>query len=99
MACVVGVPLARNFAPLRCALQPAALAAAPLTMATARVFRQPPTRVCVGVPLGAPSGLSCAAADVSSGLVGGVKARRPEPKLPKTEANTVMGVTDCTCFS
>jgi hypothetical protein len=36
VVCVVGVPITKNFAAHRCALQPAALAAAPLTMATAR---------------------------------------------------------------
>ena len=40
VACVVGVPLTNNFAAQRCALQPAALAAAPLTIATARIVRK-----------------------------------------------------------
>eukprot|EP00966_Prymnesium_polylepis_P186290 4318172-Prymnesium_polylepis.1 len=43
-------------------------------MATACIVRKPPTRVCGGVPLGAPCRLSCAAAGVSSGLAGGEKA-------------------------
>ena len=90
VACVVGVPLTNNFAAQRCALQPAALAAAPLTIATARIVRKPPTRVCGGVPLGAPRRLFCAAAGVSSGLAGGVKAARAKSKLGKIEANTVL---------
>jgi len=89
VACIVGVPLTKNFAAHRCALQPAALAAAPLTMAIARNVRKPPTRVCGGVPLGAPSRLFCAAAGVSSGLAGGVKAARAKSKLGKIEAATV----------
>ena len=91
VACVVGVPLTKNFAAQRCALQPAALAAAPLTIATARIVRKPPTRVCGGVPLGAPRRLFCAAAGVSSGLAGGVKAARATSKLGKIEAATVGG--------
>eukprot|EP00966_Prymnesium_polylepis_P092680 2145542-Prymnesium_polylepis.1 len=66
VACVVGVPLMKNFAAQRCALQPRCAgrcAPAPLTMATARNVRKPPTRVCGGVPIGAPSRLSCAAED------------------------------------
>ena len=89
VVCVVGVPITKNFAAHRCALQPAALAAAPLPMAIARNVRKPPTRVCGGVPLGAPRRLFCAAAGVSSGLAGGVKAARAKSKLGKIEAKTV----------
>ena len=90
VVCVVGVPITKNVAAHRCALQPAALAAAPLTMAIARNVRKPPTRVCGGVPLGAPRRLFCAAAGVSSGLAGGMKAARAKSKLGKIEAKTVV---------
>ena len=94
VACVVGVPLTKNFAAQRCALQPAVLAAAPLTIATARIVRKPPTRVCGGVPLGAPRRLFCAAAGVSSGLAGGVNDVTLKTKLPKIEADTVWSQND-----
>ena len=89
VVCVVGVPITKNFAAHRCALQPAALAAAPLTMAIARNVRKPPTRVCGGVPLGAPRSLFRAAEGVSSGLAGGVNDATLKTKLPKIGADTV----------
>ena len=94
VVCVVGVPITKNFAAHRCALQPAALAAAPLTMAIARNVRKPPTRVCGGVPLGAPSRLFCAAAGVSSGLAGGVNDATLRTELPKNGADTVLAAVD-----
>ena len=99
VACVVGVPLTKNFAAQRCALQPAALAAAPLTIATARIVRKPPTRVCGGVPLGAPRRLFCAAAGVSSGLAGGVNDATLKTELPKIGADTVLRIVRSSAYS
>ena len=60
--------------------------ATPLTMAIAKMLK-PPTQVYVGVPrLGAPAGLSGAAARVSSGLAGGVNTAMTKSKLAKIEA-------------
>jgi hypothetical protein len=89
MARVVGVPLARNSAAHRRALQLAfERCATPLVMGTAKKLK-PPTRVCVALPPGAPTILSCAAAGVSRGLAGGVKTSRTKSKLDKIEAWTV----------
>ena len=91
MARVVGVPLARNSAAHRRALQLAfERCATPLVMGTAKKLK-PPTRVCVALPPGAPTILSCAAAGVSRGLAGGVKTSRTKSKLDKIEAWTVGG--------
>jgi predicted phosphoribosyltransferase len=93
MARVVGVPLARNSAAHRRALQLAfERCATPLVMGTAKKLK-PPTRVCVALPLGAPARLSCAAAGVSSGLAGAVKAAMIKSKLYKIEAVTVPCLT------
>jgi len=59
--------------------------ATPLTMAIAKMLK-PPTQVYDGVPLGAPAGLSGAAARVSSGLAGGVNTAMTKSKLAKIEA-------------
>ena len=90
MARVVGVPLARNSAAHRRALQLAfERCATPLVMGTAKKLK-PPTRVCVAVPRGAPAILSCAAAGVSGGLTGAVNAVTTKSKLDKIEARTVL---------
>ena len=49
---------------------------------------------CLGdvSPLGAAASRLRAAAGVSSDLTGGLKAPCPKPKLPKTEADTVLSV-------
>ena len=89
MARVVGVPLARNSAAHRRALQLAfERCATPLVMGTAKKLK-PPTRVCVALPPGAPTILSCAAAGVSGGLTGAVNAVTTKSKLDKIEARTV----------
>ena len=89
MARAIGAPLTKNSADHRRALQPAfQRCATPLTMGTATLFT-PSTRVRGGVPLGAPTRLSCAAAGVSSGLAGAVKAAIAKSKLCKIEAKTV----------
>ena len=86
MARAVDVPFAKNSADHRRALQPAfERCATPLTMGTAICFT-PSTRVRGGVPLGAPTRLSCAAARVSSRLTGGVNAAMTKSKLAKIEA-------------
>ena len=54
------------------------------------ILEAPSTRVRGGVPLGAPTRLSCAAAGVSSGLAGAVKAAIAKSKLCKIEAKTVQ---------
>ena len=90
MARAVDVPFTNNSADHRRALQPAfERCATPLTMGTA-IFFTPSTRVRGGVPLGAPTRLSCAAAGVSSGLAGAVKAAMIKSKLYKIEAVTVL---------
>ena len=90
MTRAVDVPFAKNSADHRRALQPAfERCATPLTMGTA-IFFTPSTRVHGGVPLGAPTRLSCAAAGVSSGLAGAVKAAMIKSKLYKIEAVTVL---------
>ena len=90
MARAVDVPFTNNSADHRRALQLAfEHCATPLTMGTAILFT-PSTRVrdrCV--PPGAPTRLSCAAAGVSSGLAGAVKAAMIKSKLYKIEAVTV----------
>jgi hypothetical protein len=92
MARAIGAPLTKNSADHRRALQPAfERCATPLTMGTAICFTLS-TRVRGGVPLGAPTRLSCAAAGVSSGLAGAVKAAIAKSKLCKIEAETVPGV-------
>jgi len=89
MARAIGAPLTKNSADHRRALQPAfERCATPLTMGTA-IFVTLSTRVRGGVPLGAPTRLSCAAAGVSSGLAGAVKAAIAKSKLCKIEAETV----------
>jgi hypothetical protein len=89
MARAVDVPFTNNSADHRRALQPGfERCATPLTMGTAICFT-PSTRVRGGVPLGAPTRLSCAAAGVSSGLAGAVKAAMIKSKLYKIEASTV----------
>ena len=89
MTRAVDVPFAKNSADHRRALQPAfERCATPLTMGTAICFT-PSTRVRGGVPLGAPTRLSCAGAGVSSGLTAAVKVRMGKSKLRKIEANTV----------
>ena len=86
MARAVDVPFAKNSADHRRALQPAfERCATPLTMGTA-IFVTLSTRVRGGVPLGAPTRLSCAAARVSSRLTGGVNAAMTKSKLAKIEA-------------
>ena len=88
----VDVPLTENLADHRRTLQPAfERCATPLTMGTAIYFTLS-TRVRGGVPLGAPTRLSCAAAGVSSGLAGAVKAAMTKSKLDKIEALTVVHV-------
>ena len=72
MARAVDAPFTKNSADHPRALQPAfERCATPLTMGTA-IFFTLSTRVRGGVPLGAPTRLSCAAAGVSSGLAGAV---------------------------
>jgi len=89
MARAVDAPFTKNSADHPRALQPAfERCATPLTMGTATFFT-PSTRVRGGVPLGAPTRLSCAAAGVSSGLAGGVKSDLIKSKLYKIEAETV----------
>ena len=89
MTRAVDVPFAKNSADHRRALQPAfERCATPLTMGTAICFT-PSTRVRGGVPLGAPTRLSCAGAGVSSGLAAAVKVRMGKSKLRKIKANTV----------
>ena len=89
MARVVGVPLARNSAAHRRALQLAfERCATPLVMGTAKKLK-PPTRVCVALPLGAPAILSCAAVGVSGVLTGAVNAVTTKSKLDKIKARTV----------
>jgi hypothetical protein len=89
MARAIGAPLTKNSADHRRALQPAfERCATPLTMGTA-IFFTLSTRVRGGVPLGAPTRLSCAAAGVSSGLAGAVKAAIAKSKLCEIEAETV----------
>ena len=90
MARAVDAPFTKNSADHPRALQPAfERCATPLTMGTATFFT-PSTRVRGGVPLGAPTRLSCAAAGVSSGLAGAVKAAIAKSKLCKIEAKTVQ---------
>ena len=89
MARAVDVPFTNNSADHRRALQLAfEHCATPLTMGTAILFT-PSTRVRDSVPPGAPTRLSCAAAGVSSGLAGAVKAAMIKSKLYKIEAVTV----------
>ena len=96
MARAVDVPFTNNSADHRRALQLAfEHCATPLTMGTA-IFFTPSTRVRGGVPLGAPTRLSCAAAGVSSGLAGAVKAAMIKSKLYKIEAVTVHGTLNMT---
>ena len=91
MARAVDVPFTNNSADHRRALQLAfEHCATPLTMGTAILFT-PSTRVRDSVPPGAPTRLSCAAAGVSSGLAGAVKAAMTKSKLDKIEALTVPG--------
>ena len=86
MARAVDVPFTNNSADHRRALQLAfEHCATPLTMGTAILFT-PSTRVRDSVPPGAPTRLSCAAAGVSSGLAGAVKAAIAKSKLCKNEA-------------
>ena len=81
MARAVDAPFTKNSADHPRALQPAfERCATPLTMGTATFFT-PSTRVRGGLPLGAPTRLSCAAAGVSSGRRG-----RCEARLDKIEA-------------
>ena len=92
MARAVDAPFTKNSADHPRALQPAfERCATPLTMGTATFFT-PSTRVRGGLPLGAPTRLSCAAAGVSSGLAGAVKAAIAKSKLCKIEAETVLMV-------
>ena len=89
MARAVDAPFTKNSADHPRALQPAfERCATPLTMGTATFFT-PSTRVRGGLPLGAPTRLSCAAAGVSSGLAGAMKAAIAKSKLCKIEAKTV----------
>ena len=89
MSRAVDVPLTKNSTAHRRALQPAfERCATPLTMGTA-IFLTLSTRVRGGVPLGAPTRLSCAAAGFSSGLAGAVKATIAKSKLCEIEAETV----------
>ena len=95
MARAVDVPFTNNSADHRRALQLAfEHCATPLTMGTAILFT-PSTRVRDSVPPGAPTRLSCAAAGVSSGLAGAVKAAMTKSKLDKIEALTVMSESLC----
>ena len=81
MARAIGAPLTNNSADHRRALQLAfEHCATPLTMGTAILFT-PSTRVRDSVPPGAPTRLSCAAAGVSSGLAGAVKAAVSDDKI------------------
>eukprot|EP00966_Prymnesium_polylepis_P167804 3879306-Prymnesium_polylepis.1 len=76
MARAVDVPFTKNSADHHRALRPAfERCAMPLAMATAKMSKLPK--------------LSCAAAGVSSGLAGAVKAALAKSKLCKIEANTV----------
>ena len=89
MARAFDVPFTKNSADHHRALQPAfERCATPLAMATAKMSKLP-KRLRGAVPLGAPARLSCAAAGVSSGLAGAVKAAIAKSKLCKIEANTV----------
>ena len=89
MARAFDVPFTKNSADHHRALQPAfERCATPLAMATAKMSKLP-KRLSGAVPLGAPARLSCAAAGVSSGLAGAVKAAIAKSKLCKIEANTV----------
>ena len=102
MARAVDAPFTKNSADHPRALQPAfERCATPLTMGTAICFT-PSTRVRGGVPLGAPTRLSCAGAGVSSGLAAAVKVRMGKSKLRKIEANTVLthvsDFTGCTFY-
>ena len=91
MARAVDVPFTNNSSDHRRALQLAfEHCATPLTIGTAILFT-PSTRVRDSVPPGAPTRLSCAAAGVSSGLAGAVKAAMTKSKLDKIEALTVVG--------
>eukprot|EP00966_Prymnesium_polylepis_P229566 5311861-Prymnesium_polylepis.1 len=51
---------------------------------------RPSTRLWRAAPLGAPASLSAAAARISDGVAGGVKAARAKSKLGKIEADTGM---------
>ena len=89
MARAVDVPFTNNSADHRRALQLAfEHCATPLTIGTAILFT-PSTRVRDSVPPGATTRLSCAAAGVSSGLAGAVKATMIKSKLYQIEAMTV----------
>ena len=89
MARAFDVPFTKNSADHHRALQPAfERCATPLAMATAKMSKLP-KRLSGAVPLGAPARLSCAAAGVSSGLAGAVKAAIAKSKLCKNEADTV----------
>ena len=91
MARAFDVPFTKNSADHHRALQPAfERCATPLAMATAKMSKLP-KRLSGAVPLGAPARLSCAAAGVSSGLAGAVKAAIAKSKLCKNEADTVGG--------
>ena len=82
MASAIGAPLTNNSADHGRALQLAfERCATPLT-----IFVTLSTRVRGGVPLGAPTRLSCAAARVSSRLTGGENAAMKKSKLAKIEA-------------
>ena len=95
MARAVDVPFTNNSADHRRALQLAfEHCATPLTMGTAILFT-PSTRVRDSVPPGAPTRLSCAAAGVSSGLAGAVKAAMIKSKLYKIETVTVLTAVMC----
>ena len=86
MARAIGAPLTNNSVDHGRALQLAfERCATPLIMGTA-IFVTLSTRVRGGVPLGAPTRLSCAAARVSSRLTGGVNAAMTKSKLDKIEA-------------
>ena len=90
MARAFDVPFTKNSADHHRALQPAfERCATPLAMATAKMSKLP-KRLRGAVPLGAPARLSCAAAGVSSGLAGAVKAAIAKSELCKIEANTVV---------
>ena len=92
MARAVDAPFTKNSADHPRALQPAfERCATPLAMATAKMSKLP-KRLRGAVPLGAPARLSCAAAGVSSGLAGAVKAAMTKSKLDKIEALTVLGL-------
>jgi hypothetical protein len=67
---------------------------APLSMLVAKPTMSS-TLLWGAVPLGAPASLSAAAARVSSGLAGAVKAAIAKSKLCKNEADTVRPAHDC----